>query len=430
MRALIVSYAFPPVGGAGVQRMLKLVKYLPAHGVEPSVLTVRDASVPLLDASLLAEVPLGTTVLRAPTLEPRYAAKRLAWEASATTTPSRTRNLLRTGAALGRQILLPDPQVLWLPGAAGALVQRLRKRKDDVVLISGPPFSQFLLALVVKHWAKIPVVLDYRDEWTTTASIYEMASARGANARLERAVLRRASAVITATEEFRERLLARFDCLQPERTLVIPNGYDPEDFPDPRPAPPRDRCVLSYTGTVFRLTSARGFLAGLRLFRERAPARAERLDVRFAGRIVETEADAFEGSEALGVSRLGYLDHAEALRELSSSHVALCLLDDVEGAASVYPAKIFEIMGLGRRCLALTPEGALARLVRRHRAGEVVPPRDAPAIATALERCVDEFERDTLLDWGGPIDFEIFDRRRQAGQFAQALELAHSAATG
>ena len=26
MRALIVSYAFPPVGGAGVQRMLKLVR--------------------------------------------------------------------------------------------------------------------------------------------------------------------------------------------------------------------------------------------------------------------------------------------------------------------------------------------------------------------------------------------------------------------
>ena len=36
MRALIVSYAFPPVGGAGVQRVLKLVKYLPAHGIEPA----------------------------------------------------------------------------------------------------------------------------------------------------------------------------------------------------------------------------------------------------------------------------------------------------------------------------------------------------------------------------------------------------------
>jgi glycosyltransferase involved in cell wall biosynthesis len=411
MRVLVVSYAFPPVGGAGVQRMLKLVKYLPVHGVHASVLTVRDASVPLIDQSLLAEVPAGTTILRAPTLEPRYAAKELAWQASAGAAPSRAKRWLRAGVALGRQVLLPDPQILWLPGAAAALVQRFRTRRDDVVLISGPPFSQFLLALVAKHWAKLPVVLDYRDEWTTTANVYEMASARGADARLERMVLRRASYVVTATEEFRERLLARFDCLRPERTLAIPNGFDPEDFPASLPEPPADRCVLAYTGTVFRLTSVRGFLAGLRLFHERSPARAKQLEVRFAGRIVETEADAFEGSEALGVSRLG-------------------VLDDVEGAASVYPAKIFEIMRLGRRCLALTPEGALARLVRRHRAGDVVPPRDAPAIAATLERYVDDFERGTLLGWEGPIDLELFDRRRQAGQFARVLELAHSAAAG
>jgi glycosyltransferase involved in cell wall biosynthesis len=430
MRVLVVSYAFPPVGGAGVQRMLKLVKYLPVHGVHASVLTVRDASVPLIDQSLLAEVPAGTTILRAPTLEPRYAAKELAWQASAGAAPSRAKRWLRAGVALGRQVLLPDPQILWLPGAAAALVQRFRTRRDDVVLISGPPFSQFLLALVAKHWAKLPVVLDYRDEWTTTANVYEMASARGADARLERMVLRRASYVVTATEEFRERLLARFDCLRPERTLAIPNGFDPEDFPASLPEPPADRCVLAYTGTVFRLTSVRGFLAGLRLFHERSPARAKQLEVRFAGRIVETEADAFEGSEALGVSRLGYLDHAEALRTLAASHVALCVLDDVEGAASVYPAKIFEIMRLGRRCLALTPEGALARLVRRHRAGDVVPPRDAPAIAATLERYVDDFERGTLLGWEGPIDLELFDRRRQAGQFARVLELAHSAAAG
>ena len=29
LRALLVSYSFPPVGGAGVQRVVKLAKYLP-----------------------------------------------------------------------------------------------------------------------------------------------------------------------------------------------------------------------------------------------------------------------------------------------------------------------------------------------------------------------------------------------------------------
>ena len=39
-RVLFVSYPFPPVGGAGVQRTTKFVKYLSEFGWLPSVLTV------------------------------------------------------------------------------------------------------------------------------------------------------------------------------------------------------------------------------------------------------------------------------------------------------------------------------------------------------------------------------------------------------
>jgi len=424
LRALVVSYAFPPVGGAGVQRMLKLVKYLPEHGVEPAVLTVLSASAPVSDPTLLAEMPAGVRVLRARTFEPKYGAKERAWQAAADTAPSLRTRATRALVAAGRRLLVPDPQVLWLPAAACTLVNRLRAGTDDVVLISGPPFSQFMLTLLATGFAKKPVVLDYRDEWTTTSSVYEMAGGSRAGAALERAVLRRAAVVTTATAEFRERLLERFDFLDPARVLAIPNGYDPADFPADLPDPPDDRCVLSYTGTVFRLTSARGFLDGVRRFHERDPELAKLLSVRFIGRIVETEAAPFQGSENFGVSRLGYLDHARALAELSASHIALCLLDDVQGAERIYPAKIFEIMRLGRRCLALTPEGALARLVREHHVGEVVPPRDPAAIAAALDGLVRDFRSGRLKEWRGPVDVERFDRRRQAGVFAQALGAA------
>jgi hypothetical protein len=83
MRVLVVSYAFPPVGGAGVQRMLKLVKYLPEHGIQPCVLTVQNPSVPVSDDSLAREIPASVRVERTPTLEPGYAAKRAAWNARA-----------------------------------------------------------------------------------------------------------------------------------------------------------------------------------------------------------------------------------------------------------------------------------------------------------------------------------------------------------
>ncbi len=422
LKALVVSYAFPPVGGAGVQRMLKLVKYLPEQGVRPSVLSVERASVPVLDSSLLREVPPDVVIIRAKTLEPSYAAKGLAWKAHAEAPKRRAARSLRTLSKFGRELLVPDPQVLWLPGAARALVARLRSERDDVVIISGPPFSQFLLGPLALGVCRTPFVLDYRDEWTTTSSIYEMSGSARAAERLERAVLARAAAVTTATEEFRAHLLERFAFLDPARTYAIPNGYDSADFPVELPAPPSERCVVTYTGTVFRLTSARGFLAALRLLHEREPKLAERLEVRFAGRIVETEADAFEGTEALGVRRLGYLPHAEALATLAASHIALCLLADLPGSERIYPAKIFEIMRLGRPALVLTPEGALARLVQRHRLGSVVAPDDVPAIAAELERSVRAFCAGTLALHSEAVDVERFDRRRLAAEFARVLE--------
>jgi len=254
--------------------------------------------------------------------------------------------------------------------------------------------------------------------------MYEMSASPTAASFLERRLLAKAHVVTTATDEFRSALLDRFPFLDERRVVTIPNGYDPEDFPAELPAPPSDRFVLAYVGTVFRLTSARGFLAGLRLFHQRSPELARSLETRFVGRIVATEAPHFDGSEALGVRRVGYVEHHRAVEELAASHAALCILDDVEGVSRIYPAKIFEIMHLARPCLALTPEGALSKLVRRCRAGEVVAPGDAPAIAETLERWVRRFRSDPNARHDGPIDVERFDRREQAGEFASALRTA------
>jgi glycosyltransferase involved in cell wall biosynthesis len=429
MRALIVCYVFPPVGGAGVQRVLKLVKYLPSWGVTPAVLTAREPSVPVHDDSLERDVPAGTTVLRARTFEPGYAQKKLAWQVAATATQSPSARAKRTLLRWGRRLLVPDPQVLWLPAAQLALARRLASsRADDVVMISGPPFSAFLLAALVRLRPGTAVVLDYRDEWSTTSSAYEMSGSARASAALEGAILRLCHGVTTATEEFRSALLTRFPFLDPERVVAIPNGYDPEDFPASLPAPSGARCVLTYAGTVFRLTSARGLLDGVRLLHEREPQLAQLLELRFVGRIVDTELDYFDGSAALGVRQLGYLTHSSALEQLASSHGVLCLLDEVPGVERIYPAKIFEVMRLRRPCLALTPEGALAALVRRHRLGEVIPPRDAPAIAAALSRWVCRFRDGTLPAATDPLDIERFDRRLQARQFADVFQAAVAAA--
>lgn len=69
-KVLIITYYWPPAGGAGVQRALKFVKYLPQFGWEPIVLTVENPDSPVDDASLADDIHEGTKVYRTKSLEP------------------------------------------------------------------------------------------------------------------------------------------------------------------------------------------------------------------------------------------------------------------------------------------------------------------------------------------------------------------------
>jgi glycosyltransferase involved in cell wall biosynthesis len=431
LRALLVSYSFPPVGGAGVQRMVKLAKYLPEHGVQPAVLTVANPSVPVIDHSLERDVAPEMEVVRARTFEPGYALKKATWKAHAAgdggaAVSLRSRivgGLKKRAGTLARQVLVPDPQILWQPAAQLAVARRLAAGADDVVLVSAPPFSQFLLAPIVRASRRAAVVLDYRDEWSTYRTAYEMTGrlAAAVGGPLEETLLRAAHAVTTATPEFRENLLARHRFLDERRVVVIPNGYDRDDFPAARPEPPADRFVLTYAGTIFKLTSARGLLGAVRRLHAAEPALARKLELRFYGRVVDTEQDAFAGMDALGVRQLGYVDHAALFEVLAASHMTLCLLDDVPGNERIYPAKVFELMHLGRPVLTLAPEGALANLCREHRLGDVLPPRDEAAIAALLERRIRDFEAGRYVARARAIGVERYDRRLLAREFAAVL---------
>jgi glycosyltransferase involved in cell wall biosynthesis len=438
LRALIVAYSFPPSGGAGVGRPVKLVKYLGLHGVRPAVLTASNPSSPLRDESLLADVPPGTEVVRVPTLEPGYAVKQTSWSLSAGSTARRPlrRRAMKLALDLGRQALVPDPQILWLPAAQAALARRLVRGADDVVLVSGPPFSQVLLAPLARLRRGTAVILDYRDEWSTVRAVYEMNARLPARvgAVLERWVVGRAHAITTATEAFRENLLSRFPFLDPARVIAIPNGYDPQDFPAELAGPPADadKLTITYAGTIFRLTSARGFLGALRRLWSAEPELARRLRVRFVGRIVETELDAFAGTEALGVERTGYLPHREMASVLAASHLALCILDEAPHVERIYPAKIFELGHLaertGLRLVTLSPPGALATLVAAHGLGVVLPPRDEAAIAAYLAHQLRAFVAGQRPDGPRPTDLARFDRRALAGDFARVMRDALSRA--
>ncbi len=123
-RVVYVAYFFPPTGGAGVQRSVKFVRYLPSHGWETTVVTVRDSRYWMRDPSLLQEIPSEVTVIRtaartAPALLALIARAKVREETNARRSGSVQRSLRR----LAGFFLLPDPYVGWV-----AIAERAARR--------------------------------------------------------------------------------------------------------------------------------------------------------------------------------------------------------------------------------------------------------------------------------------------------------------
>ena len=75
-RVLIISYYWPPNGGAGVYRWLKMSKYLPEFGWQPVVYTPDNPEAVADDPGLLKDVRAQVEVLKRPITEPFYLYKR------------------------------------------------------------------------------------------------------------------------------------------------------------------------------------------------------------------------------------------------------------------------------------------------------------------------------------------------------------------
>lgn len=420
------------MGGAGVQRVTKLVKYLPLHGITPIVLTVSNPSVPVRDETLLANLAPSLRVERVRTMEPGYGLKRALGRSTDSRRIGRSQRLLGGASKLANSLLFPDPQVLWLPSAARAILRLGRERPGvDAVVISAPPFSQILLVPWIRKAMRVPIVVDYRDEWETTLRAgHEMSStdiaARVAR-HIERELIASVDAVTTATEEFRSALLERIRSLDPSRVHFLPNGWDLEDLPERHEMPPKDRFRITYAGTVLRLTSLRNVVSALRILHAERPELAASVELVVYGRVTPSEEAIFKDSEHLGIRLRGYLEHRKALLELTRSHMNLCVLEDLEGAERIYPAKIFELMAIRRRTLVVTKPGALERLARRHRMGEVVSPPEPRAIARILEQHVEAWQAGLYRFEVEPRDVERFDRKALAGELARLLRQLPSA---
>ncbi len=404
MKVLIVSLYWPPAGGPGVQRPLKLAGHLSELGVDVHVLAPDDPKWLHRDESLVE--PAGVTVHRARNLGPR--SRRPGEELHGLSGFARG----RAHASLAfRRVLVPDAAVMWNLTAIPAAHRIVQDKKIDVVLTTSPPGSVHLVGVNVARRGRANWVADLRDSVAHHAQ--RRRDVRGEK-RLARAVARRAHAVVCASEAIAEEMHAAG---AGERVSVIGNGADFEEF-DGLTYTPTPQFRITHTGSFFGARDPRPFLDAL--------SRVEGdVVARFVGDFRRRDREYAEQLRLGGrLELLPYLPRHAALELQRDSEVLLLLIPHAGGRGrGVLSGKVFEYLAAERPILALVPPaGEAARLIEASGAGPVVDPDDTDGAMAALQELVDRHKEGPLTT-SLPRDFRTsLARRTRALEFLELFE--------
>jgi glycosyltransferase involved in cell wall biosynthesis len=411
-KVLIICFYFPPAGGGGVQRPLKLARYLPELGIETHVLAPTDPRWIHRDTEL--PIPDQARVHRAP-----YPGPRGRLPAEELYGLSGFNRLRRRALLMPRRLLIPDENTLWLTTALPAALRIIRREKIDVVLTTSPPSSVHVLGATLKRLTGVRWVADLRDSIVAKPDRnVERALVRVkelVHRRVARRIARRADAIVCVTPTIAEEMRA----LGARGEIVmIPNGADLDDFAGVAYTPGK-RFRITHTGSFFGKRDPRPFFSALAQIE--APITA-----RFVGDLRAADR-AWVESLGLGerLELIPFSPHREAVELQRNSDALLLLLPTDRGRGVDVPSgKLYEYLAARRPILASVPlDGAAAELVRDAKAGVVVPPEDDEAIRAALAELIERWQRGGLADIELPAEIvERIDRKARVRETAELIE--------
>jgi glycosyltransferase involved in cell wall biosynthesis len=412
MKVLLVTMYFPPAGGGGVQRPLKVATHLPSFGIETHVLAPDDPKWVHRDEE--ATPPAQAWVHRV-----RYHGPRGRIPSEELYALEGVDRLRYQAGAVFRRALVPDKAVTWAPNAIPAAIRIVKREGIDAVVTTSPPNSINLIGAAVKQATGVKWIADLRDPLIADADnpVERLPARMKENVQrgVARLVASQADAIVTAWDGIAEEIRA----FEPKAGItVIPNGADFDDF-EGLEYTPGDRFRITHTGSFFGKRNPRPFLTALK------ESGLETVVARFVGDLNTRDRGWAEQLE-LG-DRLELLPFGSRRRSLAyqrDSEALLMLLPEAgERGAPVLPGKIFEYLAAERPILAaVPPTGAAANLIREAGAGIVVAPDDVQAIREALIGLETRWRAGRLN--GTPLDPELRDRisrRRRVEELSELL---------
>ncbi len=419
---LLITYYWPPSGGVGVQRWLKLSKYLPEAGWRPVVLTPENPAFELRDPALQQEVAPEVEVLKLPIWEPYHLAAKLSGKKGASinygVAMESNSNKLTTRLMhwLRGNLLLPDPRVFWTDPASKFAMDILEKNEIKAIITTGPPHSMHLIGRKLKKKSGLPWIADFRDPWSEWDVLRRMHTGKWAmryHQKLEKSILLEADLVISATPGLSESL----ERIGGGTVRTLLNGLDLKGLPQELLQPVRpQKFRIFHAGMLNEGRNPEYLWPVLSRLCSKYPDFAAALEVELVGSVsplINPEANypALRGK----IKLQGSVANKQIWEMMQQSAVLLLLVDRVPAGRLVIPYKTYEYLAAQKPVLYIGfPDNAAGEILASQQAGESFDFSDEQGMEEYLLRLFKEYQAGGNLQRN--TNLLPYDRQQQARQ--------------
>lgn len=432
-RVLIITYYWPPSGGSGVQRWLKMSKYLPEYGWQPVVYTTENAEYPIIDHSLEKDVAPNIEVIRRPINEPYSAYKKFLGIKKEETVKmgfiqeKEKNKSWKSDLTLWVRgnFFIPDARCGWVKPSVRFLKEYLNEHPVDAIISTGPPHSMHLIALKLKEALGLPWIADFRDPWTEIDyynDLHLTAWADRKHHRLEQEVLTKADKVVTVAPDGARRL----GRLGNRNVRTIYNGFDRDDDAQ-TPVNLSEQFTITYLGVLSKIQNPSNLWQALAELIKEDSGFDKNLKINMIGQIDSAVVSSIdENGLTQHVAYSPYMPHDQVSAVHRSSTLLLLLLmpDSEPRAKGLLTGKLFEYMASGRPILCIGPEdGDAARILRETGAGQTISFEDKEKMKEALKNLYQRYLENTLEGNTNP-KVENYSRQVMTQQYATLLNQA------
>jgi len=369
-RVLMIAFHFPPAAmGSGHLRTLGFVRYLPASGWDPLILSAVPRVYPRISESAYSLIPPGCEIHRTCAFDAR-----------------RHFGISGKYPAILAQ---PDRWASWWFASVLRGLQLIRKHRIQAIWSTYPIMTAHCIAYALSRIAHVPWVADFRDPVMYSVSDenrFSVASQR----RWERRVVERANQVVFTSPGAMRIYADKYpDVAHAERMTVIQNGFDEAAFvglTESGPRPAHGPIRLLHSGLLYPdgRSPVPFFEALARL---KAASVFNQQDLQVVLRASGNEAGYVREIQRLGLEGMVQLAQTVPYKDALAEQLAAdgLLLFQGERYDRQIPAKLYDYLRVGRPIFALVGmAGDTANLLRETGGAELAPLHDVSEIQWRL----------------------------------------------